>query len=158
MLLAIINGFLLDRVRFHLLLVPEYLVAGLGFLLLTLVDSPISASGRFLLIVASTSAISSNVIASIMIIKSIREHDIEGLGDESGGEGKRDDGVGFDCMPQLLEFAHKATAKRLSSVSALVVVAEEEEAVDEREQSERATDEEHGLKWHVARQPEQKEH
>lgn len=74
MLLAIINGFLLDRVRFHLLLVPEYLVAGLGFLLLTLVDSPISASGRFLLIVASTSAISSNVIASIMIIKSIREH------------------------------------------------------------------------------------
>ncbi len=62
--LALFNGFLLDRVRYAFILVPYYAVAGIGFIILAFVDSPISASGKLVLVIACSAAIASNVIVS----------------------------------------------------------------------------------------------
>lgn len=78
--LALFNGYLLDRVRYPLLVIPYYTVSGIGFIVLAFIESPISPVGKLVLIISCSSAIASNVIVSedysqstIMIIKSIHD-------------------------------------------------------------------------------------
>lgn len=63
--LALVNGYLLDRVRFPLLVVPYFNVSGIGFIVLAFIESPISPIGKLVLIISCSSAIASNVIVSI---------------------------------------------------------------------------------------------